>query len=226
MIMILVAIAVIVIDQFSKYLFVQLHVVGSLGYSGSMTDLDALRSFLAHPSVSTVNQVPKQGDFLVLSFTPNDAALFGLGHGNEWAVRLLIGLTSAFLLVILFFSFRTVSKQTKWSAVTLGLLIGGSIGNLYDRIVFGYVRDLIYAKFINFPIFNIADAAICVAVFMLCIQTFFMKNNLFDTIEDDFRDLFRMPTRLEAEQIAKERRQKKLSRFEEEIPMDEDDTEE
>lgn len=226
MLLLIVAVVVLLLDQASKYLFVEFHVVESLGYSGSLFDLNALRSFLRMPEVMANNQVPPEGDFLVLSFTANDAALFGLGVGNEWAVRLLIALTAVFLFVILFFTVRTRKTQTSLSKIILGLLIGGSLGNLYDRILFGYVRDLIYAKFIDFPIFNIADAAICIAVFLLCFQVLFGKQtSLFDTFEDDIRSLFGLKTRQEAEALMQERKAKRLSRFEEEIPEDDDESE-
>ena len=78
---------------------------------------------------------------------------------------------------------------------------------------------MIYAKFIDFPIFNIADSAICIAIVLLVFETLFLKRDgLFDVVEDDVRWLFRLKTRQEAQRLEKERREKRLSRFEEEIP--------
>ncbi len=111
------------------------------------------------------------------------------------------------------------------SKVIVGLLIGGSIGNLYDRIAFGYVRDMIYAKFINFPIFNIADAAICIAIALLVFEAFFRKVGVFEVFEDEYRSLFRLPTREEAERLQKERKKNKIGRFQELIPEEEEDEE-
>ncbi len=161
----------------------------------------------------------------MLSFTPNDAALWGIGNGNAWAVRLLLALTAIFLVLLLFFTVRTRKNLPALSKVIVGLLIGGSIGNLFDRIAFGYVRDLIYAKFINFPIFNIADAAICIAIALLLFEAFFRKVGVFETFEDEYRALFRLPTREEAERIAKERKQNRIGRFQERIPEEEEDAE-
>ena len=222
----LVALLVLALDQISKYWIMSYHVVGQLGYTGAWSDLDGLRAFLSQSDVALNNAIPKDGNFLVLSFTPNDAALWGIGNGKAWAVRLLLALTMVFLCLLLFFTIRTRKKLPKLSKVIVGLLIGGSIGNLYDRIVFGYVRDMIYAKFINFPIFNIADSAICIAIALLVFEAFFKKFGVFEAFEDDFRYLFRLPTREEAEQKHKARKQNKLSRFEEVIPEDEDEEEE
>lgn len=221
-----VALAVLALDQVSKYWIVSSHVVGTLGYTGSLYDLSALRAFLSQGTVMQQNAIPQDGTFLVLSFTPNDAALWGLGTGNPWAARLLLALTAVFIFLLLFFTVRAGKKLPKLSRVITGLLIGGSIGNLYDRIAFGYVRDMICTKFIDFPIFNIADSAICVAIALLVFEAFFIKYGVFECFEDEFRLLFRLPTREEAAKAAKERRKNKISRFEEPIPEDEEQSEE
>ena len=197
----LIALLVLALDQISKYWIVHWHVIGQLGYTGSLFDLYALRSFLTQSDVAVRNAIPQNGNFIVLSFTPNDAALWGIGNGNAWAVRLLLALTAIFLSLLLFFTARTRKKLPGLSRVIVGLLIGGSIGNLFDRIAFGYVRDMIYAKFIDFPIFNIADAAICIAIALLVFEAFFRKIGVFEVFEDAYRELFRLSTREEAEQI-------------------------
>lgn len=205
------------LDQISKTWMFQGFVVGTLGYSGSATDLEALKTFLA--SAGARNSIPAEGKCIVLSFTANDAALFGIGSGTEWAARLLTALTSVFLFLLVFFAIRTAGKLNRYDSVTFGLLIGGSIGNLIDRVVFGYVRDMVYAKFIDFPIFNIADTAICIAIGLLVLESFFFKRDgIFDVVEDEIRYLFRMRSRAEVAAEEKERKAKGLSRFEEEIP--------
>jgi signal peptidase II len=223
MAILLTALIVLALDQISKYWIVHHHVIGQLGYTGSVFDLNALRAFLAQSDVALNNSIPKDGSFIVLSFTPNDAALWGIGNGNAWAVRLLLALTSVFLLLMLFFTIRTRKKLPKLSRIIVGLLIGGSIGNLFDRIAFGYVRDMIYAKFIDFPIFNIADAAICIAIALLVFEAFFRKVGVFEVFEDEYRELFRLPTREEAERLAKERKKNRIGRFQELIPEEEEE---
>ena len=51
----------------------------------------------------------------------------------------------------------------------MGLVLGGAFCNLYDRVVYGYVRDFISLDFISFPIFNLADCAITFGAIMLVI---------------------------------------------------------
>ena len=192
--LILTSIITLALDQITKYWVYYGHVVGTLGYTGAASDLEGLKRFLA--SVSTQNCIPQGGNFLVITFTANDAALFGIGNGTEWAVRFLTAVTAVFLFVLLIFAVRNLKKFSWLSGVIYGLLIGGSIGNLFDRIAFGYVRDFIYAKFINFPIFNIADSAICIAIGLLVIETLWVKGDgLFDVVEDDARWLLHLPAR-------------------------------
>lgn len=74
-------------------------------------------------------------------------------------------------LVILFLSRHHFDAHTSLGQVALGLIFGGIIGNLIDRMVFKHVIDFIYfymhrrgAEDIGFPAFNIADSAICIGV--------------------------------------------------------------
>ena len=53
--------------------------------------------------------------------------------------------------------------------ISVGVLRGGTIGNLIDRIAFAGGRDFIYFKSINFAIFNVADIAITIGTFMICV---------------------------------------------------------
>lgn len=66
------------------------------------------------------------------------------------------------------YSYRN-PNETRWSHAAMGLLAAGALGNLWDRLVFGRVTDMIYFSAINFPVFNIADACITAAAIMLAL---------------------------------------------------------
>jgi signal peptidase II len=114
----------------------------------------------------------------VLQFevTVNQGAVFGRLQG-QWWLFIVISIAAIFFLTYLF----AVSKQQRLYQFILGLLLAGVLGNMYDRIVYGYVRDMIHAlpgwpnplRFLYdapeiFPwIFNVADSLLCVGVVML-----------------------------------------------------------
>jgi lipoprotein signal peptidase len=64
---------------------------------------------------------------------------------------------------------------SRWLCVALGLILGGTVGNLFDRIVFGGVRDFLRFHPFNFPIFNVADSCLVVGASMLLLQALFGK---------------------------------------------------
>lgn len=67
--------------------------------------------------------------------------------------------------------------------IALVLFIAGAIGNLIDRIINNYVVDFLYAKLINFPIFNVADIYVTIGAFMFIILgLFYYKESDFETI--------------------------------------------
>jgi signal peptidase II len=67
-------------------------------------------------------------------------------------------------------------KETKWNTFGYGLLAAGAIGNLIDRLAFQRVTDLFWFRYINFPVFNVADSCITVATIMLIIGWWFETN--------------------------------------------------
>jgi lipoprotein signal peptidase len=99
---------------------------------------------------------------LHFQYHENRGAVFGIGQG----ARVLFLIVSAMALGLLGYLFVRSGQQRLYQ-ILLGMLLAGVLGNLYDRAVYGYVRDMIHA----FPaagifpwIFNIADSMLCVGV--------------------------------------------------------------
>ncbi len=76
--------------------------------------------------------------------------------------------------VILVFWLRSVPRSNRWLALALALVLGGALGNLWDRLVLGYVVDFIqiYYQQWYYPAFNIADSAIFIGAGMLIVDSF------------------------------------------------------
>lgn len=107
-----------------------------------------------------------EGGFLRLTYVTNTGAVFGL-LANQTV--LIIAITIASLIIILLF-LRYLSSATTLSIVATGLIFGGAIGNLIDRLCFGYVTDFIDIRLwgdFHWPAFNFADAAIVMGIFTL-----------------------------------------------------------
>ncbi len=102
----------------------------------------------------------------------NTGAAFGIFSGKTSALIIV----SVIMIVALFvFDFFVKNKNIFYS-MSFGLIVGGAVGNLIDRVRLGYVRDFIYLDFApNFPIFNIADSCLCVGAVMMVIYILFMS---------------------------------------------------
>ncbi len=102
--------------------------------------------------------------FFKLTYTHNDGAAFGMFGGK----MIFIVIVSIFILGYLLFELIHHKKKNITMDTGLSLLIGGLIGNLTDRLYFGYVRDFLDFKIFNydFAIFNLGDTFIVVGVIL------------------------------------------------------------
>ncbi len=120
--------------------------------------------------------------FVGIETAVNQGALFGMGQGKGW----LFAILSIFALAgICIWLFRFKAAESKWLLVAMGLITGGIIGNLYDRLgipalpgeLRGGVRDWILFKYQEFvwPNFNIADSLLVIGAVMLGIHSLFLS---------------------------------------------------
>ncbi len=103
-------------------------------------------------------------DWFVLTHITNSGAAFGL-FPQAGIVFTIIAVIVSFAIVAYYRSLPTGQWLVRLS---LGLQLGGAIGNLIDRLRYGYVVDMLYARF--FPVFNIADSAIVCGVALLMLH--------------------------------------------------------
>lgn len=92
---------------------------------------------------------------------------------QRWLFALIAIVVSAVLVVWL----KRLGRDETWLAIALALVLGGALGNLYDRIAIGHVIDFIFVhwKEHGFPAFNVADSAITVGAIMLALDMFKSK---------------------------------------------------
>ena len=108
---------------------------------------------------------------LTIDFVRNYGAAFNILSGSRIFLS-FISVTTAIILSYFIF----ISKNKLINKYGLSFILAGSIGNGIDRVLNGYVIDFIKIKFINFPVFNIADIVINIGVLLLIISYFRCKN--------------------------------------------------
>lgn len=111
--------------------------------------------------------------FLNLDLVHNTGSAFGfLSTQNGWQLWLFIGIALAVTIAILTYLWRATIHP--FAAAALSLILGGTIGNLCDRIVNGYVIDFIDFHFRDYhwPAFNVADAAIVIGAIFILLSAF------------------------------------------------------
>lgn len=141
-----------------------------LAVAASGAALDLVTKHFAADRLSTGHGQLIVCPWLNLIYSENEGGVFGFGHGRT---GLFVVLSIAAIAAICWMVLRS---DVGWlGAAALGLVLGGAIGNLYDRMALGHVRD-----FIDFHIgswhwytFNVADALICVGVVPLMLEVMF-----------------------------------------------------
>src|SRR5262249_33652332 len=80
------------------------------------------------------------------------------------------------VVAIAFWSTRRSTARDWALCAALGLILGGTLGNLYDRLIFFGVRDFLYFYWIEWPVFNIADCCLVCGAFLLLGQAFWSRS--------------------------------------------------
>lgn len=112
--------------------------------------------------------------FFNITYVHNTGAAFSfLSKAGGWQRWLFSGLALVISCVIVLWIAR-LKKQEVLLASSLALVLGGAIGNLIDRVTYGYVIDFldVYYQNWHWPAFNVADSAICIGVFLMLLESF------------------------------------------------------
>ncbi len=108
-------------------------------------------------------------NFFYLTRVGNTGAAFSILEGYT-----LFLIALSFVCIILLFKLSKDFKKNKTTTFAFGLLVGGILGNLSDRLFLGIVRDFLKFKIFeyNFPIFNVADMCIVIGVILLIVSMY------------------------------------------------------
>ena len=127
--------------------------------------IDQLVKIIVVNNMKLFDSIDIINNFFSVTYVRNTGAAWSILSGNVFFLILI----SIIALVVIYMYFIKNKKLTKLENISYGLLIGGILGNLTDRIIHGYVIDFLDFKIINydFPIFNIADICIVVSIILI-----------------------------------------------------------
>jgi len=113
------------------------------------------------------------GDFLRLTYIQNPGMAFGIQIGNKTLFTIFSIVAS---IVIFIYLLKTRGDQ-KYVKLALSFILGGAIGNLIDRVLYGSVVDFVDIGIgdLRWPVFNVADAAVTIGMIILIVVILFEK---------------------------------------------------
>ena len=135
-------------------------------YSLSITLIDQISKFIVLTTLGFNQSISIIPNILNFTLVKNKGAAFSLLSNSTT----LLTITSIFASFILITIILKSPKRSYWNSIGLAYLLGGTVGNGIDRLLRGYVIDFIQLLPINFPIFNIADISINIAILYFIID--------------------------------------------------------
>ncbi len=136
--------------------------------------VDQIIKFFVSSNLKPIGSVSVIDNIFSLTYVENRGVAFGMFSDMRWV---FVALTSVLLFLLIFYMFKR-KPNSKLFYISTGLIIGGGIGNLIDRIFYGYVIDYLSLSFFS-PVCNFADYCITVGTVLLIIYLLF--------ISDDFK---------------------------------------
>ncbi len=143
--------------------------------------LDQVVKFLVKTNIALGEHVGFIPCILGLTHIHNEGAAFSMLSGARW---LFVVLTVAFVIFAmwLLLTKKFPHPMGRWSLV---LVVGGAVGNLIDRVLYGYVVDMFETLFMDFAIFNVADIFVVVGGIAFCIYYGFLHDKIMAKMKKD-----------------------------------------
>lgn len=135
--------------------------------------IDQIIKYFVSAYLQPVGSVSVIDNIFSLTYVENKGVAFGMFSDMRW---IFVAITSILLVIIIFYMFKKRPKG-KFFYVCAALIIGGGIGNLIDRIFYGYVIDYLSLSFFP-PVCNFADYCITAGTIMLVIYLLFFSDIL------------------------------------------------
>lgn len=139
--------------------------------------IDRFIKYIIMNHLTMLKEYPVIKNFFSIYYINNDGAAFSILQGKT----IILVLISLIMLYLLDRYIGNMKKSNKLELLSFGLIIGGILGNLFDRLIYHYVVDYLLFRFGNYtyPIFNFADSAIVVGVILLIVD--FIRSEVNDS---------------------------------------------
>ena len=126
-------------------------------------------------------------DYLILTKVENTGAFLSIGHSLPQPLRMLL-LTILPIIVLCIALFYLLTKKSLSNLTILGIcfVVGGGVGNIYDRLVYGSVTDFLQMNFVivRTGIFNMADVSIMAGMFMILLAAYLKQTKFnYETVD-------------------------------------------
>lgn len=131
---------------------------------------DQLSKIIVDSNMNLGQKIPLIPGFFNFTYVQNTGAAWSMLEGKQ----VFFYIISIVALVMMFLFYRNSETQDRWTRFGLTLMMAGTIGNFIDRLLFQHVRDFIdFVIFgYDFPVFNIADMALCIGVVIIIADVF------------------------------------------------------
>lgn len=145
-----------------------------LWLSALIVVLDQGSKWLAEAMLVLYEPVRVMASFNLTLMYNTGAAFSFLADAGGWQRWFFLIVASAISIVLVVWLARLQQTQ-RWQAMALALILGGALGNIIDRIIYGHVIDFIqiYYESWSWPAFNLADSAITIGAVLLIAESFF-----------------------------------------------------
>ena len=134
---------------------------------------DRLTKYLAVKYLMPIGSAKVLDGIFNLTYVENKGVAFGLFQNMH---NIIVPVNILIVALCVYFMIKALKNNKKLFAFSLVLIISGAIGNIIDKICYGYVVDFLEFAFINFPVFNVADICVCIGAFLAAIIILFTKD--------------------------------------------------
>ncbi|PEJ10323.1 lipoprotein signal peptidase LspA [Bacillus wiedmannii] len=131
--------------------------------------IDQISKWLIVKNMELGTSIPIIDNVLYITSHRNRGAAWGILENKMWFFYIITVVFVVFIVIYM----QKYAKTDKLLGISLGLILGGAIGNFIDRVFRQEVVDFIHVYIFsyNYPVFNIADSALCIGVVLIIIQT-------------------------------------------------------